>query len=237
MQINVYPYPAAITEKQYFGKTAIVVDVLRSSTCMVEALKNGATQLIPARDAGEAMAFAVHLGRRESLLAGENGGVAMQGFDLGNSPQEFREDVVQGKTVVFCTSNGTGAIHAARTAANLLIGCLRNCTATAKKAAGYENDIIIICAGTAGESSLDDMIAAGGILQALVEEYEAVPEMNDFAKVCGYLYSAWRSGEVDIASAKHYNTLVKLGFESDIAYCLAEDKTDCVPRYDNGSIK
>ncbi|HOF95128.1 MAG TPA: 2-phosphosulfolactate phosphatase, partial [Clostridia bacterium] len=50
MQITTYPFPQAITEKHFYGKTAIVVDVLRATTSIVEALKNGATQVITARD-------------------------------------------------------------------------------------------------------------------------------------------------------------------------------------------
>ena len=48
------------------------------------------------------------------LLGGEREGVKIEGFDLGNSPREYVEDVVSGKTVIFTTTNGTAALlHAA----------------------------------------------------------------------------------------------------------------------------
>lgn len=238
MRINAYPFPSAITEKQYFSKTVIVVDVLRATTCAVEALQNGAAQLIPARDAGEAMAFAVHLGRKESVLAGENEAVAFSGFDLGNSPREFKKSIVNQKTIVFCTTNGTVAIHAARTANTLLLGCLRNKSAVADTAIKLENDIVLLCAGTRGECSVDDMVAAGGIFRAMEQVLgEETAEVNDFAALCGFLYDQWKTGIFEISMAQHYHTLKELGFEADIEYCLEEDKTACVPKYENGSIR
>ena len=237
MRVNVYPFPSAVSEKQYYNSTVIVVDLLRASTSMVTALDHGAIQLIPARDAGEAIAFAAHLGRKESLLAGERGGLKMQGFDLGNSPLEQTRAAINEKTVVFCTTNGTGAIHAARSAQNLLIGCLRNRAAVASYALSLGCDILILCAGTAGECSIDDMVAAGGIFKALIEGLEEPPEANDFASACEFMYEEWRKGAFAMAKAAHYRVLKGLHFDEDLVYCLAPDQTDCVPKYENGSIR
>lgn len=237
MQVSAYPFPGATTEKQYFNKTVVVVDVLRATTSMVEALQNGANQIIPARDPGEAMGFAGHIGRKESLLAGERGGLRMQDFDLGNSPLEFTPDMVKEKTIVFCTTNGTVAIHAARTAGRLLIGCMRNSAAVAKAAAEEEMDVIVLCAGTGGECSADDMVAAGGILTALCGELKEEPTLNDFARVCMLTYSAWKKGEADLSVTTHYSRLKELGFDEDLQYCFEQDKTETVPKYENGSIR
>lgn len=237
MRVTAYPFPGAVTEKQYFNHTVIVVDLLRASTSMVEALNNGATQLVPARDAGEAMAFAVHLGRKDSLLAGEKGGLKLPGFDLGNSPLEQTRNVVQGKTVVFCTTNGTAAIHAARSASKLLIGCMRNRAAVAAQALSYGSDILLLCAGTQQECSIDDMIAVGGIYRAICDGSAGTIETNDFLGVCAFLYDAWQSGQFDISEAAHYRALESLGFLDDLAFCLEQDKTDRVPKYENGSIR
>ncbi len=163
----------------------------------------------------------------------------MQGFDLGNSPLEHSENVVKGKTVVFCTSNGTAAIHAARTANTLLIGCLRNRTAVAKYAAGFPDDILLLCAGTNGECSIDDMVAVGGIYQGILEELgeSAQIESNDFLYTCQFMYAQWRKGVFGISMAAHYRRLKELGFAEDLAYCLEQDSSDCVPRYENGSFR
>jgi len=237
MQVSIYPFPGAVSEKQYYGKTVIVVDVLRATTCIVEALQNGASQVIPARDPGEAMGFAGHLGRRESLLTGERGGLRMPDFDLGNSPLEFKPAVVAGKTVVITTTNGTMAIHAARTAYKLLIGCMRNRTAVGKLAAETGKDILILCAGTVGECSADDMAAAGAILEAVLQASGEKPALNDFARVCLLVYRDWKKGDADLSEMMHYHTLHELGFDEDLAFCFLEDQTEIVPQYENGSIR
>ncbi|HWR24457.1 MAG TPA: 2-phosphosulfolactate phosphatase [Feifaniaceae bacterium] len=224
-------------EKQYHNRTVIVVDVLRATTCMVEALKNGASQVIPARDPGEAMAFAGHLGRKESLLTGERGGLRMPDFDLGNSPLEFTPQVVKNKTVVISTTNGTAAIHAARNAAHVYLGCMRNRTAVARAAAKHGQDITVLCAGTEGECSADDMVAAGAILHAISGGEESGLTFNDFARICMLTYTAWKKGETDLAVTTHYSRLKDLGFEEDLSFCFEEDQTGVVPRYENGSIR
>ncbi len=237
MQVSAYPFPGAVTEKQYYGKTVVVVDVLRATTSMVEALQNGASQVVPARDPGEAMGYIGHLGRRESLLAGERNGLKLPDFDMGNSPLEFGEKKVKGKSVVFFTTNGTGAILSARACAKLLIGCMRNRRAVGEAAAKQEMDIIVLCAGTMMECSADDIVAAGGILKAIIENLEEEPELNDFARICMLVYNSWKRGEADLSDTMHYKYLREMGFDEDLSYCFEEDKTDIVPRYENGSIR
>lgn len=237
MQVSAYPFPSAVMEKQYYGKTVVVVDVLRATTSMVEALRNGALQVVPARDPGDAMGFAGHLGRRESLLAGERGGLKLPDFDMGNSPLEFSEKKVKGKSVVFCTTNGTGAILSARTCAKLVIGCLRNREAVGAAAAKEGTDIIVLCAGTLTECSADDIVAAGGILKAIIQHAAEEPGLNDFARICLLVYDAWKRGEADLSVTMHYSHLEELGFSDDLTYCFEEDQTDVVPRYENGTIR
>ena len=237
MQVSVYPFPGAVSEKQYYNRTVVVVDVLRATTCIVEALQNGASQVVPARDPGEAMGFAGHLGRRESLLTGERGGLRLPDFDLGNSPLEFTQKTVAGKTVVITTTNGTAAIHAARAAYRMLIGCMRNRSAVAGAAAETGKDILILCAGTVGECSADDMVAAGSILEAVLKDLPEKPVLNDFARICLLLYRDWKKGDADLSEMTHYHVLHELGFVEDLQFCFMEDQTNIVPKYENGSIR
>ena len=96
--------PAALTES-----TAVVIDVLRATSTIVEALANGAGGVYPTTSAGDAARLAASLGREDTLLCGEQKGLKVDGFDLGNSPAEFVEEIVAGKKLVMSTSNGTRA--------------------------------------------------------------------------------------------------------------------------------
>ncbi|MDR0841627.1 MAG: 2-phosphosulfolactate phosphatase [Christensenellaceae bacterium] len=216
------------------GHTVIVVDVLRATSSIIWACRNGATKVIPAADPGEGASMAARMGG--CLLAGERDGLKLPGFDLGNSPSEFTRDTVQGKTIVISTTNGTGAIRNMESAGNLLIGGMLNRTAVAKRAVELGNDIIIACAGTEGEFSADDILAAGCIASAIVSLTE-LDEQCDLTIVSRLVYESWKKGSMDIAATHHYRHLVEMGFIEDARFCLQEDVTDVVPVYNNGMIQ
>ena len=71
------------------------------------ALSAGASCVIPAETVMEARA----LQRPGDLLGGERFCRKIAGFDLGNSPEEYTEQIVAGKRIVLTTTNGTRAIH------------------------------------------------------------------------------------------------------------------------------
>ncbi len=237
MRINVFHSAQMVTESQMRSCTVIVVDVLRSTTSIVCALKNGASQIIPAHDAGEAALLQSQLGRKESLLAGESDGLKLPGFDFGNSPLEFTTEKINGKAIVMSTSNGTNAIHHARVAAVTLIGALINRTAAAQKAVDTGNDIIVLCAGTNGQFSADDIICAGGIVSAINALLETSAPMNDLAYMATELYSSWNDKRFSLEKTSHYAHLKQLGFTEDLKFCFTEDITNVVPVYSDGVIQ
>ena len=215
------------------GHTVISIDVLRSSRCIVWGLVNGASKIIPVDDLGSAVSIASRMG--DCVLAGERGAVLIPGFDIGNSPAEYTEARVGGKAVVISTTNGTGAICKSESASNVLIGSMLNCTAVAKRAVALGNDVILMCAGTGGEFSADDIYAAGAIASAIQTLTDA--ELCDLTRVSCLVYDRWKEDRTELSKTKHYKRLVSLGLESDINFCLTRDLTDIVPEYKNGVIE
>ena len=215
------------------GHTVISIDVLRSSSCIVWGLVNGASKIIPVDDLGSAVSIASRMG--DCVLAGERGAVLIPGFDIGNSPAEYTEARVSGKAVVISTTNCTGAICKSESASNVLIGSMLNCTAVAKRAVELGNDVILMCAGTGGEFSADDIYAAGAIASAIQTLTDA--ELCDLTRVSCLVYDRWKEDRTELSKTKHYKRLVSLGLESDINFCLTRDLTDIVPEYKNGVIE
>lgn len=168
-------------------------------------------------------------------MAGERGAVLIPGFDIGNSPAEYTEARVGSKAVVISTTNGTGAICKSESASNVLIGSMLNCTAVAKRAVELGNDVILMCAGTGGEFSADDIYAAGAIASAIQTLTDA--ELCDLTRVSCLVYDRWKEDRTELSKTKHYKRLVSLGLESDINFCLTRDLTDIVPEYKNGVIE
>ena len=133
MSINIKTYGSFVKlpVNHLAGHTVISIDVLRSSSCIVWGLVNGASKIIPVDDLGSAVSIASRMG--DCVLAGERGAVLIPGFDIGNSPAEYTEARVGGKAVVISTTNGTGAICKSESASNVLIGSMLNCTADVYK--------------------------------------------------------------------------------------------------------
>ena len=151
MKIDVIPVYGKVLSNHISSCTVIVVDVLRSTSCIITAVGNGATKVVPAIDPGEAAMLASRLGAQDVVLAGEREAVKLPDFDLGNSPYEFTKEAVCDRSVIISTTNGTAAIHGMSAAKEVLIGGMINRTAVAKKAVELGNDIIIVCAGTYGQ--------------------------------------------------------------------------------------
>lgn len=215
------------------NKTVIVVDVLRATSCIIWACRNGANKVIPVNDAGEGAAIASRLGG--CIMAGEREGIKLPGFDLGNSPREFAPEVVKDKNIIINTTNGTGAIKSAEGASHVLIGAMLNHDAAARRAAQLGLDVIILCAGTDGEFSADDICAAGAIASSLYK-YADITECCDLTWAGQVLYEEWRAGRADLSQTFHYSRLLELGFAEDVAFCLQENVTEIVPVYTNGIV-
>lgn len=234
MRIKTFAQCKKYTGNFLLDQTVIVVDVLRATTCMIWACRNGASRVIPVSDAGEGADIASRL--EDCLMAGERGGVKLPGFDLGNSPKEFSAENVWNKNIVINTTNGSGAVKAAEGAAHVLIGAMINHGAVAKRAAMLGRDVIILCAGTEGEFSADDICAAGAIATSLCE-HGGVTGQCDLTLVAKALYKDWKEGRVDLAKTYHYSRLAELGFGEDVSFCLQENITDVVPVYSNGAVQ
>jgi len=233
MKIKTIGSFAKLSSRELAEHTVISVDLLRSGTSIIWALHNGAGKVIPTSDPGEAALIASRLG--DCVLSGERGGIIIPGFTLGNSPEEFSADVVSGKNIVISTTNGTGAICAMESASALLVGAMINCDAVAKAALSIGKPVIIMCSGTEGEISADDLYAAGAIARSIAQYSDTPVEACDLTRVSVLVYESWRGGGLE--ETLHYSRLEHLGFGADVKFCLKENITSVVPIYRNGVLE
>jgi 2-phosphosulfolactate phosphatase len=232
MNLKLWPTVDFINEEELSGKTVVVIDVLRATSVITTALANGASEVIVKVEVEEA----IELKDDETLVGGERRALKIKGFDLSNSPLEYSREIVENKRIVLTTTNGTKTIHRAALADKIYIGSMINGRAVANALAGEGKDIIIACAGTQGDFSLDDFICAGKIIYDVLNIHEI--SMDDFAASA---YMAYRDNKNDIISyikmASHYKYLISIGLEKDIDYCFTEDIIKIVPAVKNGVIK
>src|SRR3954462_3171213 len=145
-RLNVYNLPSEVEERELAGGTAVVIDLLRATSTICQALASGAREVVPFLEIDDALAAAKGLDRADIVLGGERRGGKIPGFDVGNSPAEYTPHVVGGKRVFITTTNGTRAMHHARLASRVVLGCFLNLSAVVASIKD-ESSIDVLCAG------------------------------------------------------------------------------------------
>ncbi len=170
----------------------------------------------------------------------------IEGFTLGNSPREYTPQAVGGKTLVFTTTNGTKAMLHARQADEVWLAAFVNLSAVVKACAGRER-VDVICSGTGGKITREDVLLAGAIAARLKAAVAA--QLNDQAAIAR---AAWLQAagnpNADLAElipalaltlreTQGGRNLKRLGLETDIDDAAAIDRFDLVPRLDRATGK
>lgn len=245
-------------------RVAVVVDVLRATTSILTLLERGCAEVVAVPTVDAARRYAAQAARvgiasgtkggrhrgdqrgetavRTVRTAGEEGGLAPEGFEFGNSPAAFARADVAGSRFVIATTNGTRALHAVRTAPVAFAACLRNRTAAARAAAdaavqgGF--DLVVVCAGREGWFSLDDAYTAGALADAVVEYLAGrVPcTVTDAVLAAGALYRSWPDAAGLFPLTAAGRNVLAIGLEEDLRYCAVADCSVLVPRVGEGLV-
>jgi len=242
--LAVHYLPQFVAESDLAESTVVVVDLLRASTTISHALAAGATCVVPCLEVDETFAKAQSFDRSEVILGGERGGKIIEGFDFGNSPTDYSADQVFGKTVLFTTTNGTRALAHARLAARILVGCAVNRSAVVESIVAADN-IHILCAGTNGQVTREDILAAGAIVEELFQQaatdrwqtneraeaaHREWQELLTTARAMGRSVSEHFALELrDTTGGKN---LLALGYDADLDTCAQLDTLTVVPELD-----
>lgn len=208
-----------------YSDTTIVIDVLRATTTACVYLEQGARSVHFTQSIDTAFAL-----RAEGvLLAGERGGLPINGFDLGNSPVEASQQNFTGKRIVMNTTNGTQAAHiAAQTGQHVLLASLRNAHAAARKARSVASEeIAIICAGKEGRSGLDDVYTAGVLCEYLLAMGEFT--LDDGARIALTVRRQVGDPLEPLSSSAAGLALEKVGLGADIQFCAKLSESTLVP--------
>jgi 2-phosphosulfolactate phosphatase len=237
VQLSVHDTPDGLSRPDVAGAHVIAVDVLRASTTIVEALDNGVASIIPVAGVRDARRIAGALDRDSALLGGERGGQRIDGFDLGNSPLEYRRPIVEGKTLVFTTSNGTRAITQPGEAREVLVACLRNLAAVvARLLTDSVRRVALVCGGDDGCRSVEDHACAGLLAARLVGKLGDAVVLDEAARQARA--SVLEIGDVGdlVRASPHGRRLAGLGFHEDVEFCSRLDASTTVPVVFDGRV-
>jgi 2-phosphosulfolactate phosphatase len=207
-------------EEEAAARIGIVVDVIRATSSIAQALASGYERVLCCAEISEAHALRAELGD-EAVVGGERNAVVVEGFDVGASPREFAEEP-KARALILTTTNGTRAIlTAAAQCQTVLLGSLLNLSALAGVVEEEGGDVAILCSGFKGAFALDDAYCAGRIVAALGGE------SSDAAVAAEVIARAWP----DPLTGLNARTYGPPGLEADIAFCAQVDLLDIVPRY------
>jgi 2-phosphosulfolactate phosphatase len=235
-QIDVYPLPSLAEPSQLQGAVAVVIDVLRATTVLTYATQSGVRGVMPVLDIETAHKLKTSYPPEEVLLGGERQGLPIDGFDLGNSPQHYTPARVAGKTLIFTTTNGTIAMHAAKPARSICIASFLNAAAVVE-CLQNEKSIAIICAGTNGKETEEDLLLAGCLTFRLRQRRN--DSLNEAAeRVVGLWQEPTDAAQLEQLFRKSTGgkTLCALGLEEDMTASAQLDTIDIVPKLSLGDI-
>lgn len=236
-RINVHFLASQTSPDELAGKTVVVIDVLRATTTIAYALASGAKAVIPCLTIEDAWEIA----RREKepvLLGGERGGLPIDGFHLANSPSDYASERIKGQCIVFTTTNGTKAMMQCRLAERTLIGAFANLSALAT-ALEEASETELLCAGTRGEITREDVLLAGAIVERLAGHCPGRFVLNDQAAIAADAWSGLNLETSDsgnlaaiLCETRGGRRLLEIGLGRDVEIAARIDRLTVVPELD-----
>lgn len=222
--------PAFYEADLHAGSIVVIIDILRATSAICTAFANGAESIIPVETVDEAREYK----SRGYLIAAERDGYVLDFADFGNSPFNFTRERVEGKTIVYSTTNGTRIIKMSSSAARIVIGSFLNMSALADWIISQEMDIVLFCAGWKNRFNLEDTICTGAIAEKLIAS-------SLYSTICDSTHAAmdlWTLAKNDlqgyIEKAAQRSRLRDKGLDDCIGFCLTADFTKKIPVIKNG---
>jgi len=223
--------PALLNLYEVKDTIVVVIDVLRATSTIATALFNGAESVIPVEEVSACISIGESL---QAITAGERDGKIADGLQYGNSPFEYPESFVRGKTLVLTTTNGTRLLHlaVARGASHIITGSFPNLSSVCNYLMRKKQPVLLACSAWKNRVNIEDTLFAG----AVINRIKALFTINcDASAIAEALYLEARPdlyGFLERKNATHYQRLTSFGLARDLKYCLTEDAADVLPFYE-----
>jgi 2-phosphosulfolactate phosphatase len=222
--------PALFEPGEHIDSIVVIIDILRASSAIVTAFANGAVEIIPVGEVSAAKDYK----NRGFLVAAERDGYVLDFADFGNSPFNFTRERVEGKTIVYSTTNGTSVINKASLAHMTIVGSFLNFKALTQFLMKQERSVLLFCAGWKQKFNIEDAVCAGAIAQKLMKS-------DLYSTICDSTLAAmdlWSLARPDlpgyIEKAAQRARLRDKKLDDCLEFCLSFDYTDKIPVIENG---
>jgi 2-phosphosulfolactate phosphatase len=222
--------PALFEADAHNESIVVIIDILRASSAICTAFENGAASIIPVSEVNEARAYK----EKGYLVAAERDGYILDFADFGNSPFNFTKERVNGKTIVYSTTNGTAIINLTLSARLTVIGSFLNIGALNRWLLRQNKNVLLLCAGWKNRFNIEDTVCAGAFSDMLMKS-------NCFTTNCDSTLAAidlWSLARPDLSGyiekAAQRTRLRDKNLDDCIGFCLTPDFTEKIPVMKNG---
>lgn len=221
------PYLYPVYEKS--NQIVVVIDILRATSAICTAFQYGVERMIPVASVEEARAYK----EKGFMVGAERNGLAIEGFDFGNSPYGYMTEKIKDQTIVITTTNGTQAIEVSKNADQVVIGSFLNISCLCQWLMEQDKNVLLLCSGWKNKFNLEDTLFAGAVADKLTENEKF--KTGDGALATKYLYqTAAKNPYKFLNRSSHKERLAALGLKDDVKYCLSLDLINIIPVLDNG---
>jgi 2-phosphosulfolactate phosphatase len=212
----------------------VIIDVFRATSTIASALYNGAASVIPVDE----VSIAIELGRKlNAIAAGERDGQIAEGLQHGNSPMEYHQDFIEGKTLVLTTTNGTKLLQMAlrQHAGTIITGSFPNLNAVCNYIIQEKKNVVLGCSGWKDRYNMEDTLFAGAVISAVKEHFTIHCDSSLTAQI---LFEQYKNSLHELAPKfTHYHRLVeRFGLIEDIRFCLTPNIADVLVVYEEGKL-
>jgi len=230
LKIDLFLSRAEIQQNLLKDRLVVIIDVLRASTSMITALANGCRGIIPVSETNQAKKLAQNFPPESILLCGERNEVLIPGFDLSNSPLEYTVDKVNGKKIIFTSSNGSKLFDYVQSAQKTIVAGFVNISTVSKFIIESKLDAAILCAGKNGQFGLEDVVCGGMIVDKMVDLKTDISNLNDGAIAALAMYRSFAENITGMMyQASHGKRLIEIGQEVDLITCGKIDSIEMIP--------
>ena len=228
--IDVCLSPSLYNLHENDNSIVVVIDIIRATTSICVAFENGVRKIFPVKTQDEAFEHK----KDGCLISGERDGYKLAGFDLGNSPYDFINEDLKGKTLAMTTTNGTQAINVVGKANTLVLGSMLNFRYLAEWLIKKNKNVLLLCSGWKNKVNIEDTVFAGKFVDFLLNS-NAFSSTCDSAFLVRNIYNSAKSNLFEFVVKNSPRLNSKRHFlEKDMKYCLTEQDLQIIPiREDN----
>ncbi|MEO6219804.1 MAG: 2-phosphosulfolactate phosphatase [Ginsengibacter sp.] len=227
--------PALLHLYDVSGSIVVIIDVLRATSTIANALYNGAKSIIPV----DSVADCIKLGKQmEVITAGERDGKVAEGLKYGNSPLQYNAEFIKGKILVLTTTNGTRLLHMALTegAQAIVTASFCNISSVCSYLLSQNKNVILTCAGWKDRVNIEDTLLAGAIVNRLKDRFFQNCDSSQIAESLYLLAKDDIFSFIKEKNATHFHRLIAFDLEDDIRFSITEDNANVLCLYDEGRL-